>query len=33
MEKVEWTIITQALEETRWNKAAAAKKLGSVFAP
>ncbi|MES9901615.1 MAG: helix-turn-helix domain-containing protein [Sedimenticola sp.] len=31
MEKVERPIITQALKETRWNKTAAAKKLGISF--
>ncbi|MES9855875.1 MAG: helix-turn-helix domain-containing protein [Sedimenticola sp.] len=31
LEKIERTIITQALEETRWNKTAAAKKLGISF--
>ncbi|MES9881963.1 MAG: sigma 54-interacting transcriptional regulator [Sedimenticola sp.] len=31
LEKIERTIITQALEETRWNKTAVAKKLGISF--
>ncbi|MEJ1365654.1 MAG: sigma-54 dependent transcriptional regulator [Candidatus Sedimenticola sp. (ex Thyasira tokunagai)] len=31
LEKIERTIITRALEETRWNKTAAAKKLGISF--
>ncbi|MEJ1363810.1 MAG: sigma-54 dependent transcriptional regulator [Candidatus Sedimenticola sp. (ex Thyasira tokunagai)] len=31
LEQIERTIITQALEETRWNKTAAAKKLGISF--
>ncbi|MES9899021.1 MAG: sigma-54 dependent transcriptional regulator [Sedimenticola sp.] len=31
LEKIERSIITQALEETRWNKTAAAKKLGISF--
>ena len=31
LEKIERTVITQALEEARWNKTAAAKKLGISF--
>ncbi|MES9855880.1 MAG: helix-turn-helix domain-containing protein, partial [Sedimenticola sp.] len=31
LEKIERKLITQALEEARWNKTAAAKKLGISF--